>query len=279
MKLAVISDIHGNLPALEAVIADLAQWNPDQVVVNGDVVNRGPSSLACWNLIQQQKGWVTLIGNHEQYVIRHKAEANSLDEIQKKFRLLSAWTSKQMGHTVHEFNRALPAFQLDGCTITHASIHSTRDGIYEEMTDEEIIGKMGRGETAVFCTAHTHIPFIRTVQNTVVINCGSVGQIVDDCTDASYAQLTYHNGQWQAHIQRVPYDRHQTNQDYIHSGMFEEAGSLLWLIYLEWAYAQPLVIPWRLQYQEDVFAGKIELDESVARYVEAHKLPTKPVTL
>jgi 3',5'-cyclic AMP phosphodiesterase CpdA len=47
MKIAVLADIHGNLPALAAVAADIAAWNPDAIAVGGDIVNRGPSSAAC----------------------------------------------------------------------------------------------------------------------------------------------------------------------------------------------------------------------------------------
>ena len=48
-QLAILSDIHGNLPALEAVLADLAQFKVDQVVVAGDVINWGPFSAQCWD--------------------------------------------------------------------------------------------------------------------------------------------------------------------------------------------------------------------------------------
>ena len=71
MKLAVLSDIHGNWPALEAAAADIDAWQPDLVVVNGDVVNDGPRSLECWNYVagrRNRDGWVVLRGNHEEYV-------------------------------------------------------------------------------------------------------------------------------------------------------------------------------------------------------------------
>ena len=48
MKMAILSDIHGNRPALEAVAADIDAWRPDAVLVNGDVVNEGQGNVACW---------------------------------------------------------------------------------------------------------------------------------------------------------------------------------------------------------------------------------------
>ena len=51
MRIAVLSDIHGNLPALRAVLADIDSWRPDLVILNGDLVNRGPSSLECLEII------------------------------------------------------------------------------------------------------------------------------------------------------------------------------------------------------------------------------------
>ncbi|NJN45012.1 MAG: metallophosphoesterase [Anaerolineae bacterium] len=72
MKLVVLADIHANLPALEAVTADLEAWGPDQVIVAGDVINRGPRSPECLAFVQNKietAGWQVLKGNHEDYVI------------------------------------------------------------------------------------------------------------------------------------------------------------------------------------------------------------------
>ena len=63
MKIALLSDIHGNVAALQAVLADIDAWQPDQVIVNGDVVNRGPDSPTCWQMIadrRAQPGWRAL---------------------------------------------------------------------------------------------------------------------------------------------------------------------------------------------------------------------------
>jgi len=67
MKIAILSDIHGNLPALQAVAADIERWQPDLVVVNGEIVNAGPCSPSCIHLMHQQAsfGWQVLRRNHE----------------------------------------------------------------------------------------------------------------------------------------------------------------------------------------------------------------------
>ena len=55
MKLAVLSDIHGNWPGLMVVADHIERWQPDLVIVNGDVINRGPNSAACWDFVQQKR--------------------------------------------------------------------------------------------------------------------------------------------------------------------------------------------------------------------------------
>ena len=60
MKIAVLSDIYGNLPALEAVTADIEMWQPEMTIVDGDVVNSGPCNRTCWQFVrkqQQASGW------------------------------------------------------------------------------------------------------------------------------------------------------------------------------------------------------------------------------
>ena len=72
MKIAVISDIHGNIPALETVTADIEQWQPDCVVVDGDIVNRGPRSREAleWVLARHESdAWQLVRGNHEDYIL------------------------------------------------------------------------------------------------------------------------------------------------------------------------------------------------------------------
>ncbi|MBK9052707.1 MAG: metallophosphoesterase, partial [Chloroflexi bacterium] len=95
MKFAILSDIHGNLPALETVLDHIQDWHAHIVIVNGDIVNRGPSSAACWARLQtcqQQAGWHILQGNHEAYVYAYAQ--STYDPAQ--FNAMSFWTYQQM---------------------------------------------------------------------------------------------------------------------------------------------------------------------------------------
>ncbi|HFE38419.1 MAG TPA: metallophosphoesterase, partial [Gammaproteobacteria bacterium] len=70
MKIAVLSDIHGNVPALYAVLEDILRWRPDKIIVNGDIVNRGPCSKSVLEIIDTEiPHGILLTGNHETFVL------------------------------------------------------------------------------------------------------------------------------------------------------------------------------------------------------------------
>ena len=72
MKIAILADVHGNLQALHAVCDDVDRWRPDAVLVAGDIVNRGPCSAECYDLVlarRERDGWIVIRGNHEEYVM------------------------------------------------------------------------------------------------------------------------------------------------------------------------------------------------------------------
>ena len=71
MQFAVLADIHGNLPALEAVAAEIDRLRPDLVFVAGDFQNRGPNPREVTKFVAES-GWTLLRGNHEDYVIRQR---------------------------------------------------------------------------------------------------------------------------------------------------------------------------------------------------------------
>lgn len=279
MKIAILSDIHGNLPALQAVAGRLEQWRPDRVIVAGDMVNRGPQSAACWQFAQQRaknEGWLLLQGNHEEYVLNSQAKRHR-EGPELELARISRWTCGQMKGAVAALAALPEGRSLDGpdgreLRVRHASMQHNRDGLYPDTADAAIEAQIAP-PPALFATAHTHWPFVRQIKDTLVVNAGSVGTPADGDRRASYAQVWWQDGRWQAHIARVPYDWAQTRHDYYSSGLLAEGGPLAWLIYYEWQRAAYFFPGWMARYWEVVVGGQLEIETAVRQYLQQHSLP------
>jgi predicted phosphodiesterase len=275
MKIAILSDIHGNLPALQAVTADIEAWQPDMVIVAGDIVNGGPSSKACTQEVQRQQdsnAWQVLRGNHEDYVIEWATPGMTFQGPRYELSQLSHWTYQRLNGEV-DYLAALPdrcGWQApDGSSllILHASIWGNRAGIYPWTAEEEMRRKIAPYPT-VFVTAHTHIPFQRRLDETLLINVGSVGLPGDGDWRAGYGRLTWtRNNGWQAQIRRVSYDRKQTEKDYISSGFLAEAGPGAWLTLVELRSARDAKTRWASIYRERILAGEISIEDTVQEFL------------
>ncbi|MEM9773754.1 MAG: metallophosphoesterase family protein [Chloroflexota bacterium] len=260
MKFAVFSDVHGNLPALQAVAADVDKWGADFTVVNGDVINRGPLPAACWDFVQaraKNDGWHIVRGNHEEYVLNHL----NPEKVDKVFQM-SLWTLSKIRSSVDQL-LALPEqwSKLDErageLRVTHASMAGSRIGIYPTVpsTSIETFRPLIDPPPSVLCVGHTHLPMIKMIDDTLVINSGSAGQPCYGEKKACYAQVTWHKGGWEAEIVRVPYDRKQTQLDWFDSGIFDETSLITRLIYHEWRTALPLLLKWFREYVPQGTAG------------------------
>jgi predicted phosphodiesterase len=270
MKVAVLSDIHGNMPALQTVVADVDGWLPDVVVVGGDIVNRGPLSGQCLDLLLRRRdadGWHLLRGNHEQMVLECGDPDRPLAGPGYDIARFAHFALAQVNGAVDEL-RALPdIFERPGpngdlLRIVHASMRSNRDGIYPMTTDDEMRRQIAPAP-AVFVTGHTHRPLLRRIDRTLVVNIGSVGSAFDDDRRAAYGRFTWDDGQWRAEIIRIPYDYAQIEIDYAQSGFLEHGGPLAQLMLVELRIARGLIHRWASRYEEAVRAGELTLEESV----------------
>ena len=273
MKLAVISDIHGNVPALETVTADIEKWQPDTVVVDGDIVNRGPLSRDCleWVLARQaNEGWQIVKGNHEDYILECAADNGSLAGPDFEVRQFAHWAYEQVADYVPliaNLPEKYAVFAPDGSElrVVHASMRDNRDGIYPKTTDAELREQIAPAP-AVFVTGHTHRPLVRQINGTTVVNIGSVGAPFDADRRLSYGRFTWTARKgWQTDIVRLPYDFGRIEQDYQSSGFLDQAGPLAQLMLVELRRAGGLIYRWASRYQEAVLAGEIGLEESVRK--------------
>ncbi len=275
MKLAILADIHANWPALQTVAGHLETWQPDQVIVAGDIVNRGPRPVECLRFVQDKQreaGWQVVIGNHEEYVISHARPGAPRSGPQFEIHRGSYWTYRQLGGDVSTleampFQLSLSAPDESEARITHASMLGTREGIYRRTPDEELSRKIGLPAPVLFGVGHTHIPLTRSLNGTLVVNVGSVGLPFDGDARASYAQLTWSGGEWRAEIVRLDTDRARAERDFVETGFLEEAGALAPLILIELRTAKSRLFEWARQYEARVLAGEMTVYESAQAFL------------
>jgi len=276
MKIAILSDVHGNLAALQTVTDHIEAWGPDAVLVNGDVVNRGPDSRRCWDLVAAKRetaGWQINRGNHEDYVLKHTRPEPDPEHqgIQAEINRNSRWTCAQLDGRMQEL-AALPDTAVftapDGSELHawHASVRGNQDGIFLGSGDGVVRAQIAPAP-AVFVTSHIHFAYTRRLDETLIVNTGSAGQHCYGDTRASYAQVVWRNGVWRAEIIRLPYDMAATERAYFDSGFMEETGPMAQLIFREWKTAVPLLPAWRSQYFQAVLSGEIELEASVQAFL------------
>lgn len=273
MKLAVLSDIHGNVPALAAVLDDIERWGADHLIVNGDLVSRGPCSLECLRLLQARApGSHFLTGNHETYVLRCADQPADPESPTHDIDRFADWALRQLGAAVDDiraWDDHLDLTDLEGAAtahVTHGSRLGNRDGISARTRDDDLPAKLGEPR-ALFIGSHTHRPLLRRFNGTLVVNTGSVGQPMDGDPRAAYGRFTLIGGRWEAEIARVAYDKARAERDCVDSGFLAEAGPMARLIYLELRQSRAHVGPWRNQYLEAVKARALSVTASVDAYL------------
>jgi len=274
MKIAVLSDIHGNVPALNAVLNDILRWQPDRIIVNGDVVNRGPYSKKVLEILEEEIPNATLLaGNHESFVIYCAENIYAPDHERYDFQRFAQWSAQQIGlewiDKIKQWGDHVDLNDLEGGSsfhVTHGSRIGNRDGISARTSEEDLAAKLGEPRD-LFVASHTHKAMIRNFNGNVVVNTGSVGQPLDDDARASYGQFTFWQGKWQVNIARVEYDKVQAEKDFHESGFLEAGGPLAQLMYLEHQKNTMYVGPFMREYLGRIQGKEITLVNAVNEFL------------
>lgn len=243
MRLAILSDIHGNMPALEAVHRDVLAQGVDEILVAGDLVGRGPEGSAVVDYVRRQ-GWATLKGNHEDYLLSFRRrqvpeEWWNLDEW-----AASRWLAEQLDDDDEAFIDALPfSIQRPGLEVVHGTPSSNRQGIGPWTDDATLRRHIAGLEASTLVCAHTHRPLIRQVDDTQVVNIGSVGLPFNRDWRAQYGLFTLGDGTWRVELRRVDYDRDHFLGIYRSSGFLAAGGITARLLAMEVEHATPILVP------------------------------------
>ena len=201
MRVAALYDVHGNLPALEAVLAELEREQPDAIVIGGDVVS-GPMPRETLEMILALGDQVAFVlGNADRWFLD---VYDGLVEPEAE----DAWLIDELDASHREFFAALPrrlVIDVDGLgpvLFCHGSPRS-EDEIITAITEVERLEPMLEDvEEHVVVCGHTHVQFDRCIATTRVVNAGSVGMPYEDVPGARWAILGP-----DLELRRTPYDR------------------------------------------------------------------------
>lgn len=217
MIIAFISDIHGNLPALEAAVADAKARGARQIFCAGDMTGYGPFPDQVCRFLQKQK-IPSIIGNYDGKVMEaSKRGSASVKAMKAKKQKILLWTAKNTSRQSLKYLAGLPAgidLQFptgQSALIVHGSPLSVDDTIYPSITRAGLDAKLGDACPDILVCGHTHIPFVKRFGGMLVVNCGSAGQPVDGDPCPSYALVRLEKGvETRGSIIRFDYDRKRT---------------------------------------------------------------------
>jgi len=180
VRVAVLNDIHGNLPALEAVLAEARAAGVDHVIVGGDVVP-GPMMGETVDLLRALEISVEfLLGNGETATL-HAMSGRDDPRVPEAYRPLMRWTAARLEGKHGAFLAGWPKTLrllvggIGDVVFCHATPRDDNE-VFTKLTPDEVIRPMFDGVTAelVVC-GHTHMPFDRMLGSTRIVNSGSVG--------------------------------------------------------------------------------------------------------
>lgn len=218
MRIALFSDVHGNLTALETVLASISTQNFDHLVFAGDLCFYGPRPAECLRLVRERR-IMGVDGNTDEWIL-------GLGAAPDRFKTLIEWTAEQLLDDEKLWLGSLPfsvtinptAEPRTGLHVVHANPRDVNQVIFPPEADqqnrygeirqtESDLGAILAGlEAGVLAYGHLHIPSTRVLGDQLLVNVSSVSLAGDDDPRAKYSILSWSGGQWTAEHVRIPYD-------------------------------------------------------------------------
>lgn len=220
MRVAIISDIHGNLPALEAVLAEIAAERMDRVVCLGDVAAFGPQPREVIARLRAL-GCPVVMGNTDAEVLDPTTPDGAPDEDSHRFLELNAWTAGLLSEEDKAYLRSFqPTIAVDldgGATLLgyHGSPRSFDDRLTPETGHDTLGAWLGSHPAALYAGGHTHLQMLIRHGKALVLNPGSVGLPFDTYPRgastrnpawAEYAVVESDRRRLRVELRRTPFD-------------------------------------------------------------------------
>ena len=238
MRLAIYSDVHGNLTALQTVLADIKKQAPDLVAFAGDLCLMGPRPRACLELARDATD-TFVYGNTDEYIHSPQPVPDDASDAQREWREMfnsvAHWTHDQLGPENVAWLERLPfshrigptAVPSDDLLIVHANPLDVNQVIFPtaefqteqlgqvkfEQSDEDLRPLLANNNAGLIAFGHLHIPNVRRWGDTILANISSVNLPGDGDERAKYGLLTWRKGEgWTVEKRVVTYNTHQEKE-------------------------------------------------------------------
>jgi predicted phosphodiesterase len=271
MRLAILCDIHGNLPAFESAIAHAKQQCPDLIIIAGDIVTGSPDSLACWQLALTLNCPI-LRGNQERYVCEL-----ATDQAPPLWHTLQfapvQWTRAQLGDELSasfaDLSLSLRPETGSDLVVVHASLRNDTDNIWSYTPANEITPMFPNIAERHIIRGHNHFGDIRFWGERQIITAGSVGLPMDGTNTAQYLLLDRQRSIWHATHHALPYDHDAVIARFHDTNYLRETGPIGRLCFRELVTGTPHLVPFLRLYPRwrDENLG---LDEAVQRFFQRY---------
>jgi protein phosphatase len=232
MRIAIYSDVHGNLTALQTVLADIKKQAPDLIAFAGDLCLMGARPKACLELAKAETD-LFVYGNTDEFIHTPSPMPNDVTDTQRQrwemFNEITKWTQDQLGPELVDWLQRLPfshrlgptAVPHDDLLIVHANPLDVNQVIFPtdefqetqlgkvkwSQSDEDLRPLLETTTAGIIAFGHLHVPNVRTWGSTILANISSVNLPADEDDRAKYGLLTWRKNEgWTVEKRLVTYN-------------------------------------------------------------------------
>jgi putative phosphoesterase len=233
-RVAVVTDIHANLPALDAALGWIEESGIEQTYCGGDLVGYGPRpNEVCARI--EERGIPTIYGNYDWAIARDEEDCGCayVNRHDREIGQLSVdWTLAHTDQRAKDFMRDLPfdlRFELAGkrVRLVHGSPRRVNEYLFEDKPARTFERIAAGADCDVLVFGHTHKPWVREYGGVLFVNCGSVGKPKDGDPRAGFAVLSEGGEGVEVDIQRVAYPAGAVAEEMREVGLPEELAEKL----------------------------------------------------
>jgi len=226
MRIAVIADIHGILPAVDAFLDELSKENIEGIIVADDMIS-GPNSVEVVNKLRQYNCWI-IRGNQENYILRlASGKAPNWQYSCKQWNYIR-WTYENTDNDTLDFLHSLPEqrtiqfLEKDSIRVVHGSPSNVSELIFPNKDISKLDKALEQVSEPVVIFGHSHEAWTMERNGRLAVNPGSLSISFFGEQYGTYAILSWENQRWNVEIHKLFYDFKLVRKAYIETGLLEK---------------------------------------------------------